>query len=744
MEGRTEFTPDTLPDALSRLLLPSETVLRQIQSDMTLSGQYETTAWLVLTDMRILAFDVYHPQGVFSAEHVSSRRVQVRRLYGSVILELERVDEDGNTVALEVIRCSNSLLDALFSFASEANRLLDVSGSDGHAEGANTEPGMSRCRECGRPLPKGQDICLKCVDKKSILQRSFSYLVRYKWLFWTSLTVTLTVTLVRLAPQYLTKILIDDVIEVGNREALLSVILAIVGVYLVSAVLGWAQIYLSHWLGNMVVVDLRTDVYRHVQRLSLKFYDKRQTGWIMSRVTNDTSFLQHFMVHQVQEIVVHILTLVFIMILLFVAHWQLALIALLPTPFVLLGTTRFAKRMHKVYHRIWRRVSDMHSVLGDTIPGIRVVKAFTREDEEVEKFAEKNRDVLEENMKALRMTSVFYPSMGFLTALGLIAVWAYGGGRVMDGEITIGTLVLFIGYMGQFYGPIQALSRSTEQLQGAVTAAERLFEVLDTDPEPAHLTGKQLPVVRGAIGFSDVSFYYEKGDPVLQNINLTIEPGEMVGLVGSSGSGKSTLVNLIARFYDVTEGTVTIDGVDIREIDLQFLRENIGMVLQEPFLFHGTIADNIAYGRPGATRQEIVQAAMMANAHGFIMEMPDGYDTRIGERGVGLSGGEKQRISIARAILKDPRILILDEATSAVDTETERAIQEAIDRLVQGRTTIAIAHRLSTLQAANRLLVMQDGKIIEIGTHEELLAKEDGAFARMVRLQAEVSQMRVV
>jgi ATP-binding cassette subfamily B protein len=310
--------------------------------------------------------------------------------------------------------------------------------------------------------------------------------------------------------------------------------------------------------------------------------------------------------------------------------------------------------------------------------------------------------------------------------------------------LTVGVLMAFIAYAWRFYAPIQALSRLSEQLQGAATASERLFEILDTPTEAEDEKGATLPSVKGRIRFDDVSFYYEKGDPVLQCIDLDIKPGEMIGLVGSSGSGKTTLINLIARFYDVSEGHITLDGVDLRELDLAFLRDKIGMVLQEPFLFHGTIAENIAYGRPESTLEEIVQAAMMANAHGFVMDLPDGYDTRIGERGVGLSGGQKQRISIARAILKNPCILILDEATSAVDTETEKLIQQAIDRLIKGRTTIAIAHRLSTLQNADRLVVLQDGKVAEVGTHAELLAKEDGVFARLVKLQSEIAQARAI
>ncbi len=386
----------------------------------------------------------------------------------------------------------------------------------------------------------------------------------------------------------------------------------------------------------------------------------------------------------------------------------------------------------------------MHAMLGDTIPGIRVVKAFNREEDEVERFIAKNREVFAENMRAVQVSSYFFPSMGFLMAVGTIVLWAYGGYQVIvNGTIQPGELMAFIGYTWMLYNPIQALTHSSEQLQGAVTAAERLFEIMDTQPEVEEEGPKiVLPEIKGKIEFRNVSFYYEKGDPVLKDINFTIEPGQMIGLVGSSGSGKTTLINLISRFYKVTEGEILIDGVNINDIDLKSLRKQIGLVLQEPFLFHGTIAENIAYGRPDATFEEIVEAAQLANAHNFIMNLPDGYDTRIGERGVGLSGGEKQRISIARAILKNPRILILDEATSAVDTETEKLIQEAIDRLIKGRTTIAIAHRLSTLQNADRLLVLKDGQIAESGTHEELLAKPDGLFRHFVELQMEVSKSK--
>jgi len=354
----------------------------------------------------------------------------------------------------------------------------------------------------------------------------------------------------------------------------------------------------------------------------------------MSRVTNDTSFLQHFMVQGLQQIIVHILMIAGIAVVLFLMNWQLALMTLIPLPLVAFGTIWFSRRMHGVYHRIWRRVSNMHAMLGDTIPGIRVVKAFTREAGEIDRFVDKNEEVFTENMRAISIASYFFPSMSFVMAIGAILLWAVGGYRVITvGDLLPGELIAFIGYTMMLYNPIQALSRSSEQVQGAVTAAERLFEIIDTKPETEDDDGKlELPEVRGEIEFRNVSFHYEKGDPVLQNVSFTIEPGQMVGLVGASGSGKSTLINLIARFYKVTEGEALVDGININDVKLSSLRSQIGIVLQEPFLFHGTIAENIRYGRPDASFDEVVEAARLANAHKFIMNLPDGYDTRIGER----------------------------------------------------------------------------------------------------------------
>lgn len=776
-----------LPDSVRlRLgdLLGDEEIVHAVNSDMGLDGTYTSECWLVVTRQRLAVLDAAHPGGWLVLSLSGLLEARVRQLYGNCVLELRLAEDAPKDLLLEVglpasdvgvsltngtgaegdlptgpsvdaFRFSRTLEDRMLEISEEiTHRLIPASQSrevDWQPE--EDEDGLwgssgkkGRCRGCGRVLPSGQSVCPRCLNKRQLLGRAFQYILKYKWLFVANFLVTSAVTALGLVPPLLQKALVDDAILPGNVHVLWWVMGSLVGVHVLQSTFSALHIYLLHLLGNKVVVDLRTDVYRQVQKLTLKFYDKRQTGWIMSRVTNDTSFLQNFLVNGVQDIAIHTLTLLGIAIIMFSLHWKLALLALLPTPVVAIATGRFSKRMHKVYHRIWRRVSSMHAVLGDTIPGIRVVKAFNREDDEVAKFAEKNQEVFAENMRAIRISSVFFPSMGLATSMGGIVVWTYGGYQVIKGasDLTFGILMAFIGYAWRFYAPIQALSRLSEQVQGAATASERLFEILDTPAEDEDAQGATLPTVEGHFVFEDVSFYYEKGDPVLQQISLEIQPGEMIGLVGSSGSGKTTLINLIARFYDVSDGRILLDGMDLRELDLAFLRENIGMVLQEPFLFHGTIAENIAYGRPESDPHEIVQAAMMANAHGFIMELPDGYDTRIGERGVGLSGGQKQRISIARAILKNPRILILDEATSAVDTETEKLIQQAIDRLIKGRTTIAIAHRLSTLQNADRLVVLQEGRIAEMGTHAELLAKEDGVFARLVRLQSEVANSRFV
>jgi ATP-binding cassette subfamily B protein len=406
-------------------------------------------------------------------------------------------------------------------------------------------------------------------------------------------------------------------------------------------------------------------------------------------------------------------------------------------------TLRFGARLHFVYRGLWRRWAGISSLLADTIPGVRVVKAFSQERREVGKFETRSGDLLEGELRAARLQSLFSPIMAFITRLGTMIIWLVGGAMVLNEELKLGTFTAFTAYMWQFYGPVESLCRLNHRFQRAATSAERVFETLDAQPDVRDVPDAgALPRIEGHVEFRNVSFAYDEAKPVLKHIDIDVAPGEMIGLAGHSGAGKSTLINLICRFYDVEEGQILIDGRDIREVQLKSLRDQVGVVLQDPFLFNGSIADNIAYGKPDASLDEIVAAARAAHAHEFVMNLPDGYDTLTGERGVRISGGERQRVSIARAILRDPRILILDEATSSVDTETEVKIQEALERLIKGRTTFAIAHRLSTLRHATRLLILDKGAVAEIGTHDELIAA-DGIYARLCRMQTEMSKLKV-
>jgi ATP-binding cassette subfamily B protein len=431
-----------------------------------------------------------------------------------------------------------------------------------------------------------------------------------------------------------------------------------------------------------------------------------------------------------------------ICIILFSLNPGLAAVVLLPTPLLVVTTRIFSKWFHDVYHSLWRRWAGMSALLADTIPGVRVVKAFAQEKREVNKFERTSWDLLSGEIRAARVRSAFGPIMTFITSMGTLIVWWMGGMQVLGGSLTLGDFVAFTGYMFQFFHPVEHLCFLNHRFQRAATSAERVFEVLDTRADVVDKPDAvRMPRIVGRVEFRNVTFGYETGKPVLKDLSFVVEPGEMIGLAGHSGAGKSTLINLICRFYDGEEGDILIDGHDIRDVGLKPLREQIGVVLQDPFLFNGTVAENISYGKPDAPLDEVVAAAKAANAHDFIIGFPEGYDSLVGERGMRVSGGERQRLSIARAILRDPRILILDEATASVDTETEAAIQGALERLIKGRTTFAIAHRLSTLKNSSRLLILEKGELAEMGTHDELIEK-DGIYANLCKMQTEMSKLR--
>jgi ATP-binding cassette subfamily B protein/subfamily B ATP-binding cassette protein MsbA len=507
-------------------------------------------------------------------------------------------------------------------------------------------------------------------------------------------------------------------------------------VYLLRAGLQFIRSYMAHIAGWGVVADLRKLVYNHLQRLNLRFYEDKQTGQMMSRVVNDTDLFEQLIAHAVPELIVNILTFAGVGAVLFSMNWKLTLFSMLPIPLVIFSLRLYAKRVRPAFVFRQKELGELNAILNDNISGIREIKAFTQETVALEKVGSRVEHYRKSLLNALKLMATFHPFVEFTSSIGTLVVIYFGGRLVVQGGLPIADLVAFFLYLDLFYQPVRNLSVAWESVQTALAASDRVTELLQEQPEPHHQSGAfQLEgPVRGQIRFENVCFHYSEGENVLEDINLDIPAKSVVALVGPTGVGKSTMVSLIPRFYDVTEGKITLDDHDIRNLGLEDLRKQISIVLQDVFLFHGTVRENLLFGKPDASETEMIAAAMTANAHDFIQQLHNGYDTLIGERGIKLSGGQKQRISIARAILKDAPILILDEATSSVDTETELLIQQALERLMVGRTVILIAHRLSTIRNADQIVVLEGKHIVEKGDHTTLVA-HNGLYQRLVNVQ---------
>ena len=730
------------PEAFGELLKPyerkDEPFLFAIVGDLTLKQEYGQTA-VVVTKERFFVLD-------FSENTVKEYKIsdvetsRIKRMYSNAYMEITRKDGTKEVVARFTFAVA-ALMDMASTF------IKNIAAGNSFDDEMRTVEGtyeklMCVCPKCGRTLLHPGADCIKCQSKSKVLGKFFKYIKPEIPILICCFLISILLIVIELLPPLTSKMIIDQILPDKDRGMLWIIVVFMFFAYIVHYGMAAFSGFLLSRSGTKIVSRLRNDVYEKAQHLPMKFYDKTPTGHVINRIGGDTATIQSFMLTMTQTALQQILLFLGIMVTMLLMNWRLTLISLIPVPFVVWCGRAFGKKVAPYYRRIWRKWASVTSILTDSIPCIRVVKAFAGEKRAVNKFVKYNDEWASTNIKASAITSVYPQLMGFLITIGTLAIWAFGGNWVIDVEtgvadwnLTAGDLVSFISYTSMFYHPIQFFASLGNTWQSTLSSIERVMDIIDAEPEVDKIDAIKLEHIKGKVVFKNVNFSFDKTKKVLHDVNFEIQPGEIVGIVGTTGSGKSTLINLLMRYYDNYEGTILVDGVDIRNMDIQHYRGSIGYVQQEPMMFSDTIYNNIAYGDPEAPPEAVMHAADVANAHDFIIMQPDAYDSMLGERGVGLSGGERQRISISRAILKNPGILIFDEATAAVDSETEEMIQKAIDNLISGRTTFMIAHRLSTLRKANRILVVDKGRIIENGSHDELMAKK-GKYYKLIKIQS--------
>jgi ATP-binding cassette, subfamily B, bacterial len=733
---------DELPTAvykeLDRQGLNGVPVLLCTTSDLSLSGRPEKN-WIVATRNNVAA--VREGDGPTVETHVPVSEVREFRTQSTVGSGFLQAYVDDYWV--DLARFPNTEADRFSRLA----RYLEDLRTEGevHVE-TDAAPKITHCQKCGQRLPVANEACARCIPRKAILGRLAQMLWPYRATAFIMCGLMLVAVAAELTPPKLQQYLVDHILKGGQSTpdprnlfmALFAVVSALAVTRLTLSAVNFAKGRMATRVGVALTYDFRARLVQKLQSLGLDYYDRHQVGSVMSRVAYDSEVIQSLLQQITGGFLLQIVQVTAVGVMLFTLNAKLAVYTLIPAPLVICGSWFFWKRVHPKHYRYWDAASKQAGMLTGMLSGMRVVKAFAQEEREYDRFNRISGSLRDCRRTVDYSTVAFSSTMQLIFSLGGLIVWYIGGHDVLDGKMSLGSLMAFLAYLAMFYTPLATLSQFTTWLTNFLTGCQRAFELLDTpiDTKDAE-NPTDLPKVEGHIRFEDVTFGYERHQPVLRNIDFEIRAGETIGIVGRSGSGKTTLVNLLCRFYDTCEGRVLVDGVDVREVASGQLRQHIGVVLQEPFLFRGTIWQNLVYGMPTSSPEQAIASAKAAQAHDFILNSPLGYDTWLGERGAGLSGGERQRMSIARAILYDPPILILDEATSSVDAESEQAIQQALRALTKGRTTIAIAHRLSTLREADRIMVFDRGRLTEQGSHDELL-EMNGQYANLVRLQGDV------